>query len=129
MNNINLYYCKDGRIRIYDKDEQKVISYPKYLMETKLNRKLKPFEQVHHIDGNPLNNDISNLEIRSLGEHQKEHSQKYFDKQMICSVCQKEFIWTAKQQRYYFSNMSRKNLKRSEKICCSKHCAGLSAHI
>ena len=37
-------------------------------------RKLLPEEQVHHIDENPLNNDISNLMIVLRGEHQRQHS-------------------------------------------------------
>ena len=31
-------------------------------MEEKLGRKLLPNEQVHHIDENPLNNNLDNLE-------------------------------------------------------------------
>lgn len=65
----NIYLCKDGRIRIYDKETKKVLSYPKYLMEHYLGRPLKIDEEVHHKDGNPLNNDLSNLEIRHHGEH------------------------------------------------------------
>lgn len=53
-------------------------------------------------------NDISNLEIRNRGEHQKEHSTKYFDKIMKCPWCGKEFIWTGLQQRYYYSNIKKK---------------------
>ncbi len=28
---------------------------------------------VHHKDGDPLNNDLSNLEVKSNGEHMKDH--------------------------------------------------------
>lgn len=35
----------------------------RYNMEQKLNRKLYPNENVHHKDGNKLNNDIDNLEL------------------------------------------------------------------
>ena len=53
------------------------MSYPKYLIEQAIGRKLLPNEQVHHKDGNPLNNELENLEIKLLGNHQSEHNQKY----------------------------------------------------
>jgi transposase len=43
------------------------------VMEQKLGRKLDPSEKVHHIDGDRLNNDISNLELLSNVEHTKKH--------------------------------------------------------
>ena len=77
-----IYKCKDGRVRvriITDENQSKVISYPKILMEEKLGRPLEPYEEVHHIDGDFTNNDISNLELVKHGEHQRHHSQKYYD--------------------------------------------------
>lgn len=35
---------------------------------------------VHHIDENPLNNDISNLECISHSKHQSHHRKKYLDR-------------------------------------------------
>lgn len=43
----------------------------RWLMEQHLGRKLESWEQVHHIDGNHLNNDISNLEVLSNADHQR----------------------------------------------------------
>lgn len=123
MSNISIYICKDGRTRVYFKDTHKVISYPRYLIENKIGRKLLPNEDIHHKDGNPLNNDMSNLEIKLHGEHQKEHSQKYFDKKMICPICNKEFNWTAKQQSDFFGNKNR-HIHQSDKPFCSKTCSG-----
>ena len=71
---VNIYRCKDGRMRVYIKGSQKVISYPKYVMEKYLGRKLKDNEQVHHKDGNPLNNDIDNLEVLTFEEHLNVHA-------------------------------------------------------
>jgi ribosomal protein S14 len=45
----------------------------RYLMECFLGRKLKPFELVHHIDGDVLNNNIENLKIVTRQNHIKEH--------------------------------------------------------
>src|SRR5574344_566891 len=125
---IHVYYCKDGRMRAYYNDGNKhmFVSYPRLVMEQYLHRKLLHNEQIHHIDGNPLNNDINNLEIRMLGEHQREHSQKYFDKMMICPICKKEFLWTAKEQRTFHQNQHRKRYKNSAKQpFCSKRCSGI----
>lgn len=57
-------------------EKKRNISYPKLIMEQFLGRKLLPQEQVHHIDENPLNNEISNLKVVILGEHQSFHSKK-----------------------------------------------------
>lgn len=51
--------------------EGKQVREHRHLMEQFLGRKLEPWEHVHHVDGNYLNNDISNLQILSNSEHQK----------------------------------------------------------
>lgn len=60
-----LFLRKDGRLMITLRTGKKTksISYPKYLMEKYLNRKLSANETVDHIDKNPLNNNLSNLRI------------------------------------------------------------------
>ena len=127
MKENNTYVCSDGRVRIYLKDTKQVMSYPKYLMEQALGRRLLPNEQVHHKDGNPLKNELDNLEIRLLGEHQREHNpQKYLDKMATCEWCGKEFLWTAKQQRTFYGNRNRKTKtnKLPQNPFCSKKCSG-----
>lgn len=47
----------------------KTIREHRLLMENHIGRKLLPSENVHHIDGNTLNNDIENLQIIQHGEH------------------------------------------------------------
>ena len=45
------------------------------LAELKLGRDLLPGEVVHHIDGNPRNNDLSNIEVlSSQAEHARFHN-------------------------------------------------------
>ena len=44
------------------------------IAEEKIGRKLEPWEEVHHIDGNHFNNDPDNLEILSKSEHAKIHA-------------------------------------------------------
>ena len=59
----------------------------------------------------------------------REHFQKYFDKEVICPVCGKPFIWTSKQQSTHFSNLSRAGGRISEQPMCSKHCSGIFGHM
>lgn len=126
MDKYTTYVCKDGRVRVYLKEKNRVMSYPKFLVEQTIGRELLQNEQVHHKDGNPLNNDIDNLEIRLLGEHQKEHNQpKYYDKTVNCEWCGNPFMWTAKQQKTFYGNQNRKNrLIKHDNPFCSKKCTG-----
>ena len=124
---ISVYQNKDGRLRVYIKDTKKVISYPRYIVEQHLNRELLPTEQVHHKDGDFLNNDISNLEVLDESEHFSLHAkqnEKYHDKMMTCPQCGKEFLWTAKQQLRFNSNSKRYGDKRPVAPFCSKSCSG-----
>jgi hypothetical protein len=114
-------------MRVYNTETKSVTSYPRALIEKEMGIKLKPYEHVHHKDGNPLNNDLSNLEILPSHLHAKIHSQKYFDKEMICPYCNKVFIWTALSQKYFYSNASRIVCRHKNAIgkpFCSKSCAG-----
>ena len=122
MSDVTVYLHKNGRLMAYIKDTKKVISYPRYIMENALGRKLLPEEQVHHKDENPLNNDLDNLEIKLLGEHQREHGTKYYDKTMTCPWCGESFLWTGKQQRMFNSNKKRKG-RNSKEPFCSRRCA------
>ena len=80
---------------------------------------------IHHKDKNPLNNSLTNLELKEAKQHLREHSQKYFDKEVVCPVCGKSFIWTAKQQAMHFSNLFRIGRRILKQPLCSKHCVGI----
>ena len=43
----------------------------RYVMEQYLGRKLESYEHVHHINGNPTDNKIENLQVLTNSEHQK----------------------------------------------------------
>lgn len=120
----SIYECKDGRLRVYIKAEKRVMSYPKYLMEKELGRPLTHNEEVHHKDENPLNNQLSNLEVRKHGEHQAEHSTKFYDTTAVCGWCGKEFLWTGPQQRKFYNN-KRAHDRHSDKPFCCRRCSGL----
>jgi len=49
----------------------KMIREHRYIMEQHLGRKLEKWEHVHHINDDPSDNRIENLEILSNSEHQK----------------------------------------------------------
>ena len=116
---------KDGRMRAYYKDnnsKDKLISYPKLIMEEYLGRKLLDNEIVHHIDGNPLNNDISNLQVLTYEEHNRLHFKSYYDKEVICEVCGRPFIWTAKRQGFFQRDLNR---NKNRIITCSRRCSNI----
>ena len=58
-------YNKKGNVKLH-----------RAVMEEKLGRRLNSDEVVHHKDGNKLNNDISNLEVMSRGDHSRFHRKK-----------------------------------------------------
>lgn len=122
----NIYKNSDGRWRAYCIDElgnPHIVSYPRILMEEKLGRPLEPNEDIHHIDENPDNNDISNLKIVIHGEHQKQHSIKYIDTFETCMICGKYFIMTAQKWSRFYGDLHRSRLTHRI-LTCSKSCAG-----
>lgn len=79
---------------------RKIILKHRWIMEEHLGRELLPSENVHHIDGNPENNDLSNLIIltksahhRLHGKDTKKHMQKYdyMRFQHLCTRCGQSF--------------------------------------
>ena len=121
---IKTYQSKDKRFRsvvTYKDGHTEFKSYPRVLMEQKLGRKLLSNEDVHHLDGDVTNNDISNLEIVPHGEHQRQHNPpKYKDKLAVCEICGKKFIWTVKRQSNYVRDLNR---NKNRIITCSKSCS------
>jgi len=127
---------KDGRIRAWDPETGRVSQYCRLLMEKILGRRLERWEDVHHIDEDPNNNDSSNLEVIDHRKHTSKHAieQKerngwkdendFQDKEMICPICGNKFIWTAHQQWERYHNYSRKDKENPYNPFCSKQCIG-----
>ena len=121
---------KENRRICYNDVTKKRMPFARYLLET-IGIHVPDDWEVHHIDGNPLNDRISNLIPLPKKVHQELHRRekiKYIDKNMICPICLKEFVWkAASQSRYYRGRKVRS--KYSIGPCCSKQCTGKAAMI
>ena len=94
-------------------------SYARYLMSCHLGRFLKEEEHVDHIDDNPMNDVIENLQILTQQENNaKGKSRSYIT--LTCPVCNKEFT---KESR----NLKHK-LQQGKKPTCSRSCGGKYSH-
>ena len=125
-----IYTSKDDNrkrcVVVDDNGNHTSISYPRILMAQKLGRPLKPNEDVHHIDEDVTNNDISNLEVRIHGEHQKEHSTKYVDTTETCMICGCKFTMKGAKWARFYVDLTR---GRKRILTCSKSCAGKAGSI
>jgi len=90
------YLRKDGRKHViicYYDGTKRTVSYPKYLMELKLGRRLdKDLETVDHIDGDLTNNDINNLEILTRRKHAKKDAWYAKEIKCNCPYCGNRYI-------------------------------------
>lgn len=113
---------KDNRLRcviIFNDGHRKTVSYPKYLMEVHLGRYLEENETVDHIDGNPLNNNVDNLQILDRKIHCYDDALRNNDIIVECAYCGK--VFSIKGNKVHYRN-------RIDRIntgyFCSKQCIG-----
>jgi len=81
--------CKASGYLMFSIKKKKVLAH-RLIMEQHLGRPLLPFplEIVHHINGDPLDNRIENLQLKSQSSHIKEHSAGYKDDNAkTCTRC------------------------------------------
>ena len=118
------YTRKDGRLVcvLYNNGVRTTISYPKLLIENHLNRKLTQDETVDHIDGNPQNNDLSNLQILSRSDNARKSVKRAELSTVVCKLCGKSF------QRRTAILLYNKNIRKRDGPFCSKSCVGKLYH-
>ena len=101
-----------GYIKISINNKQ--IYEHRYIMENHLGRELKHSEQIHHKNGNKLDNRIENLILfNNACEHTNHERNFVFDK--TCRICKKSFKG---KRNSHICNLC----KEKEKVCqfCSK---------
>jgi hypothetical protein len=115
------YKRRDGRqivIIIENNGSRRTVSYPKWIMEIQLGRRLDPnLETVDHIDSNFENNNINNLRLIPRKEHSEDDTRRVKLVKFKCAWCDKEFERSPRLVR----DKSRKNKAGP---FCSRTCAG-----
>lgn len=114
------YLRKDGRkhICIIDGDIKTTMSYPKYLMEQHLGRKLLDTETVDHINRDFADDRIENLQILSPSEHSKLDAIRAKEYTDTCIWCKTEF--TKRIKRY----ARHAKVQGKSGPFCSRKCSG-----
>jgi hypothetical protein len=115
------YTRQDNRkivIVVDRKGKRRTVSYPKWVMELHLGRKLHPDkETVDHWDSNFDNNDISNLRLVPRKEHSANDTRRVKMVKFNCAWCDKEFERSPRLIRD-------KAKKNKSGPFCSRSCAG-----
>ena len=121
------YLRYDGRehvVLVHKDGRKQTVSYPKYLWETMIGRYLQDDETVDHIDRNPLNNDVSNLQILKRSEHCKLDARHTIAQTFVCDICGLTFELSGRKLNDAVHN--RRNGKAGP--YCSRSCAGKASH-
>lgn len=116
------YLGRDGRYRIilkFNDGTKKGMSYPKYLMEGHLERYLEENETIDHIDGNPLNNELSNLRVLNRQEHSSNDCIRNHPIVVTCTYCGKTFEIEGNK----INSRNRRDRHQSGYFC-SRSCSG-----
>ena len=96
------YKRNDGRehvILIDSNCARRTISYARYLLEQKLGHPLSTDKVVHHINVDPLDNNITNLEIMPRSKHASLHHKAKETCNRVCPQCGKSFCCSVRRIR------------------------------
>ena len=120
------YEIKDsgGRLFVtirYDDGAQRTVSYPKFLIEEQLGRRLKDNETVDHIDRDKRNNDPENLQVLDRITHFRLDAIRLCPVTFKCPICKKNFRRSGKRLRRIYE---RKREEHAGPFCGSR-CAGI----
>jgi hypothetical protein len=115
------YQRSDGRsiiIVIDDKGNRKTTSFPKWVLEQHLGRKLDPdTETVDHWNSDINDNRIENLRIVPRDQHSADDTRRVKLIKLKCEVCKKDFERSPRLIRD-------KSKKGKVSAFCSRECAG-----
>jgi hypothetical protein len=121
------YVGKDNRSRVvlsFVDGSKRTVSYPKFLMENYLGRKLTNNETVDHIDCDVTNNNIDNLRVIDRSRHVKLDAKRIGAQEFTCEVCQSTF--TLAGRKLHDAKHNRDKGKKGP--FCSRRCAGKASH-
>jgi hypothetical protein len=99
-----------------NKDKRRTISFPKALMEIKLEQHLNRYDTTDHIDRDKQNNDDQNLQVLERSQHAKIDALRVMVQEVICGVCGKSFLPSVNQ---------RNSSEDKAGPFCSKRCTGV----
>src|ERR1019366_8913423 len=99
------------------KGKSRTVSYPKYLVEQSLGKKLKLNETVDHLNGDVNDNRMENLKVIDRSEHSKLDTRRVKLIDLKCSMCGKDFKRSPRLMRG-------KNKKGVRGQFCSRNCSG-----
>lgn len=105
-------------IHIDEHGKRTTQSYPRFLFEKSIGRRLLDNETVDHIDGDVTNNVLENFQLLSREDNARKSIKPAELLRFICPECGAEFL---KEARTYRSNNVR---RRSKGPYCSRHCSG-----
>lgn len=115
------YKRQDGRqivIVVERNGKRRTVSYPKWIMELHLGRRLDPDkETVDHWDSDYNNNDINNLKLIPRKEHSANDTRRVKHIKLTCAWCDEEFERSPRIVRD-------KAKKKKAGPFCSRKCAG-----
>lgn len=98
------------------KQDRTTISFARYLVSVKEKRFLESNEHVDHIDNDPTNDSLNNLQILSPTENnRKSHKKGETMYSFVCPVCHKDFQLSARQSH-------------KKTPTCSRRCGGIKSH-
>lgn len=91
------------------------ISYARYVMATKLGRRLEKWEHVDHINNDKLDDSVGNLQILAPADNIRKSSKPKSYVKRVCPVCLVEFLVEFRQVK-------------GPTACCSRRCGGVFSH-
>lgn len=115
------YKRRDGRQIVihYEEGRKHTQSYPRYIMEQYLGRKLEKWEHVDHVNNDPTDDRIENFQLLTQKENNQKAASPIEIYRFMCPECGS---WTEKEARRVRHN--RKQGKAGP--YCSRRCAGMA---